>query len=133
MKFKGFVAGALAMTLLSGCSTVIKGTSESITVNSLEDGTTIYVNGAARGKDSAFVNLEKGKVHTITARKEGCEPATTQTGESFDPTTLLGILIDWGLITIPVDLISGAAWEITPTTYTVTPICPGSNAVATSQ
>lgn len=130
MKFKGIAAGALAMTLFSGCATVIKGTDESITVNSLEEGTTLYVNGAARGKNSAFVNLEKGEKYTITARKDGCEPATMQTGESFDPTTLLGIFIDWGIITIPVDLISGAAWEISPTTYTVNPICPSGQAVS---
>lgn len=121
-----FLAAALVSSIAltsAGCATVIKGTNDDVSINSLEDDTTIYVNGAARGKDTAFVNLPKGKTYTIRAEKEGCQPVTTSTGESFDPTSLLGILIDFGIITIPIDLISGAAWKIQPTTYTVTPIC----------
>lgn len=118
-----FVGAILAASLTTGCATVIKGTNDDVSINSLEDGTIIYVNGAARGKDTAFVNLSKGKEYTIRAEKAGCQPVTATTGESFDPTSLLGILIDFGIITIPIDLISGAAWKIEPTTYTVTPIC----------
>lgn len=113
----------LLATLATGCATVIKGTNDDVSINSLEDGTIIYVDGAARGKDTAFVNLAKGEEYIIRAEKEGCKPVTATTGESFDPTSLLGIFIDFGIITIPIDLISGAAWKIQPTTYTVTPIC----------
>jgi|AntRauTorckE6833_2_1112554.scaffolds.fasta_scaffold21476_2 uncharacterized protein YceK len=120
---KKLVAAAILPVLMTGCASIIKGNSDEVTINSLEQGTTLYVNGAARGKDSAFVTLDKGKKHTITAKKDGCSPVTAQTGESFDPTTLLGIFIDWGIFTIPTDLISGAAWKIQPTSYTVTPIC----------
>jgi hypothetical protein len=59
----------------------------------------------------------------LRAEKEGCESTTSTTTESFDPTSLLGIFIDFGLISIPVDMISGAAWKIEPTTYTLTPVC----------
>jgi hypothetical protein len=123
--FKKIVSVALFTLLFSGCATVIKGTNDDVSINSLEDNTVIYVNGVARGKDTAFVNLSKGKEYTIRAEKEGCQAATATTGESFDATSLLGILIDFGIITIPIDLISGAAWKIQPSTYTVTPICAG--------
>ena len=113
----------LAMLLLTGCSTVIKGTSETITVNSLERGTVISVDGARRGLDSALVSVKKGKTYNIKAEKEGCETVTATTTETFDPTSLLGILVDLGLFTIPTDLISGAAWKAEPSTYTLTPIC----------
>ena len=108
---------------LTGCASVIKGSNETISVNSVEKGTTIYVDGAARGLDTASVSLKKGKTYNIRAEKEGCEAASATTGESFDPISLLGILIDFGIFTIPIDMISGAAWKIEPTTYTVTPIC----------
>jgi len=108
---------------LTGCASVIKGSSDTVTVNSLEKGTTIYVNGAARGVDTASVSVKKGKPHTLRVEKEGCQPVTGETTESFDPTSLLGILIDFGLISIPIDLMSGAAWKVEPTTYTLTPIC----------
>ena len=108
---------------LTGCASVLKGSNETINVNSVEKGTTIYVDGAARGLDNASVSLKKGKTYNIRAEKERCETVNATPGESFDPTSLLGILIDFGIFTIPLDLISGAAWKIEPTTYTVTPIC----------
>jgi uncharacterized protein YceK len=80
-----------AAILLSGCSTVIKGTSETITVNSLEKGTIISVDGAPRGLDSATVSLKKGRPHALKAEKPGCGSVTSETTESFDATSLLGI------------------------------------------
>ncbi len=108
---------------MTGCASTIKGTQDTITVNSLEKGTLIYVDGVKRGFDDAIAQVKRGDTHTIKVTKKGCEDLVVQTGESFDPTTLLGILIDFGIITIPVDLISGAAWKTEPTIYTVTPIC----------
>ena len=120
---KWAVPVSLVVFALSGCATVIKGSNDNVSVNSLEKGTTIYVNGAARGLDTAMVNVKKGKPHSLRAEKEGCQSVTTETGESFDATSLLGILLDFGIISIPIDLISGAAWKTDPTTYTLTPIC----------
>ena len=108
---------------LTGCSTLFKGTTETISVNSIEKGTTLYVDGAARGVDSATVSLKKGKTYHLRAEKEGCESVVGSTNEAFDPTSLLGILLDFGMFSIPIDLITGAAWKIEPTTYTLTPIC----------
>lgn len=129
MCFKKTVLALSAVAMATGCATTIKGTSEEVTINSLEPDTTLFVNGAARGVDSAFVSVKKGSPHTITAKKEGCQPVTQMTGEQFDATSLLGIFIDWGIITIPIDLISGAAWKVEPTSYTVSPICDNNAAV----
>ena len=113
----------LTSALLSGCASVIKGQQDTITVNSLEKGSAIFIDGVQRGVDDALAQVKKGNPHTIKATKEGCQAVIIQTGESFDATSLLGILIDFGIITIPIDLISGAAWQTEPTIYTVTPIC----------
>jgi len=118
-----YLSTCILVFSLAGCSTVIKGTSETITINSVERGTTLYVDGSARGLDTATVSLKKGKTYAIRAEKDGCQPVVAQTAESFDATSLLGIIIDLGIFTIPIDLISGAAWKIEPSTYTVTPIC----------
>lgn len=115
---------ALCVFQLVGCASIIKGGSDTVTVNSLEKGTTLYVDGAPRGLDAAAVSVKKGKPHSLRAEKDGCQAVTGDTTESFDPTSLLGILLDLGLISIPIDLISGAAWKVEPTTYTLTPICP---------
>lgn len=122
MKKITFLALTAVLTC-SGCATIIKGSSEKITVNSLEEGTVIYVNGAPRGKDNVQIDVKKGKPQTIKASKKGCQDVVVETTESFDATSLLGILIDFGILSIPIDLISGAAWKPDPTTYTVSPIC----------
>jgi len=106
---------------LGSCASIIHGTHDTITVNSLERGTTIYIDGVERGIDTATADVQRGKPHAIMVEKEGFQPVTIQTTEEFDSTTLLGVFIDFGIITIPVDLISGAAWKQSPTTYTITP------------
>jgi hypothetical protein len=118
-----YIVTAVAIFALSGCANIIKGSNDNVSVNSLEKGTSIFVDGAARGIDNAMVNVKKGKPHSLRAEKDGCQSVSTETGESFDATSLLGILLDFGIFTIPIDLISGAAWKTDPTTYTLTPIC----------
>lgn len=118
-KYLGLVA--IAFTLAS-CASIIKGTEQQINIVS-EKGVEIYVDGVKTGTETAIARVKKGNTHSITVKKEGCESLTVETGESFDPTSLLGILIDFGIISIPVDLASGAAWKVEPTLYNVKPIC----------
>jgi len=117
--------------MLSGCASVIKGNNANITVNSLEKGTIIFVDGAPRGIDIAMVNSKKGAPHILRVEKEGCQTVVAESGESFDATTLLGVFFDFGIISIPFDFITGAAWKVDPTTYTLTPLC--NSKIANSQ
>lgn len=116
------VAFLLSM-LTAGCASMFHGTSDTITVNSLEKDTVVYVDGSPRGKDSATAQVKRGVKHTIKVSKTGCQDAVAETGDAFDMMSLLGILLDFGIITIPVDMGVGGAWKTEPTTYTVTPIC----------
>jgi hypothetical protein len=117
------VFGAILTVLAcSSCASIIHGTSDTITINSLEPGTVISVDGTRRGVDVVSVDVKRGKKHVIRAEKKGFTPTEIQTQASFDGTTLLGIFIDFGIVSIPIDLISGAAWKLQPVTYTVTPI-----------
>jgi PEGA domain len=109
---------------LAGCASIFSGNSDQITVNSLESGSVIYVDGHARGKDVTNVQVDRGKGHTIVVKKEGCQDATAETGWSFDARSLLGVFIDLGIISIPVDFAIGGAMATDPTTYTVSPVCP---------
>lgn len=113
----------LPLILTTGCASIIHGTNDQVTANSLERNTIIYIDGAPRGKDTAQAELKRGKVHTIRAEKDGCQPVSMETSKKFDPTSLLGIFIDFGIITIPLDFAMGGAQEIDPKSYTVTPIC----------
>lgn len=113
----------LSLALLGGCASIVHGTSDQITINSLQKGTVIYVDGAPRGQDVAQADVKRGETHAIRAEKIGCQTTTVDTTRKFDPASLLGILIDLGIISIPVDFIVGGAMQTYPRTYTVSPIC----------
>jgi hypothetical protein len=87
----------------------------------VEPGTKIYIDGALRGVDSASADVKRGKRHQIKVEKEGFQTVTAETSESWDALSLLGILIDLGIITIPLDFLIGGSWKTSPTLYTVTP------------
>jgi hypothetical protein len=118
------VAMMLFGLTLSGCASIFSGNSDEISVNSLEDDSIIYVNGTPRGKDSVLVQVDRGQKHSIVAKKEGCQDSMAETGRSFDARSLLGVFIDFGIISIPVDFAIGGAMATDPTAYTVTPACP---------
>ena len=114
----------LAALLSSGCAGILHGTNDTVSVNSMEDDTIIYVNGTPRGRNTAIAQLKRGDAHTITASKEGCRNVTVETTQSFDTASLLGIFLDFGILSIPIDLVSGAAWKTDQAIVTLSPICP---------
>ena len=61
----------------------------------------------------------------ITVKKAGCKDVMVTVEGSFDPVTLLGILIDFGIITVlVVDGAATGAWqEASNTFYQLTPVC----------
>ena len=84
-----------------------------------------FVNDTFIGKDNTVVAFKKKNDYVITARKEGCIQASVGAAKSFDATTLLGILIDFGLISIlVVDGLATGAWQsFDQTSYVVDPNC----------
>lgn len=110
--------------LLSGCSAIINGKSESLTVRSADPEAILYVNGMKVGKDSAVWSQQRGKTSILEAKKDGCATGVIHTDTNFDPTTLLGIFIDFGIVSIPVDAINGTMWKSDKQIYTINPICP---------
>jgi len=117
-----YMLSALLVFSSASCASIFSGGRDTITVNSMEPGTNIFVDGALRGKDNASVDVKRGNKHVIRVEKEGFQTITAETGESLDGLMFLGIFIDFGIISIPIDLISGAAWKADPTMYTVTPL-----------
>ena len=120
---------ALAVTVLaasSGCATIFRGSSDSVTVTSDQSDAKIYIDGQFMGDGTAIATLSKRGDHTIKVTKPGCKDRIIQTQSSFDPTTLLGLFLDFGLISIlVVDGLATGNWaKISPTYYAVTPDCP---------
>lgn len=121
---KGIVAGAILLSL-SGCAAMFNGASEQAFIRSNDSDAKIYVNEAYVGKGNAVAVLKKKENYTIRVEKEGCSSTTYPVSKSFDATTLLGILIDFGVVTILlVDGLATGAWQnFDQTSFIVDPNC----------
>lgn len=109
-----------------GCALMFHGKTDQIRIQSQSSDAVLYLDGVQIGKGTATATVQRGQKYTITAKKNGCSDSSPiQTGSKFDEISLLGILIDWGLISILlVDNLSNAMRKTDPTEYTVLPICP---------
>ena len=114
-----------ATITISGCATMFNGSSQQVGIRSNVDDVKLYVNEQYIGKGNGVTTFKKKKDYTITARKSGCEAVTIPVSKSFDATTLLGIFIDLGIITIlVVDGIGTGAWQqFDQTTFIIDPKC----------
>jgi hypothetical protein len=114
------------------CATMFHGSSDQISIRSKEPGTTIYIDEAEVGTDNAVHAVPKKGNHTIRVSKSGCTDRSVPIKYSFDGVSLLGVLLDLGIISIlMVDGIgTGAVSKADQTNYILSPKCPGSENVA---
>ena len=123
---KCVISALLASTILfTGCASMFHGTTQQVAVRSNVDGAHLYVNEAYIGKGSGVTTFHKNQNYTITAKKEGCTASSIPAEKTFDPTTLLGIFLDWGIISILVidGAATGASKQFTQTSYVIDPSC----------
>ena len=122
MDVKIFLVPALAVLLSTGCASIVNGTNDSVTISAPAD-TAVYIDGRKAGTGDVTATLKRGKTYVISAQKDGCKSDNVETSTSFDKASLLGILIDFGIITIPLDFVIGGAREIDPKIYSVEADC----------
>jgi hypothetical protein len=114
---------------VTGCAAIFHGSSETIHVRSEEADTSFFANERDIGKGTSAVTAlpKKGLSKAVLrAEKTGCDPRSVQIPTEFDTLTLLGILIDFGLISILVVdwAATGAVTKASQTDYILTPECP---------
>ena len=102
--FKVFLC-VVFLVSTSGCATMFNGSTQVMSVRSTMSDAKLYVNEGYIGQGNGTETFKKKGQYTITARKEGCRDTSVVATKSFDPTTLLGILIDWGIISILIVLL----------------------------
>ena len=101
--------------VLAGCSTIIRGSKQTISTNSEPMGAVVLLNGVARGTTPVSVELPRNGIHTITIRKDGYEDIVISFDRQFEAgTTIIGNLFSWSLIGVVVDLASGSAYTLHP-------------------
>ena len=120
-----FLILLIQAVFLQSCAAMFSGTKETINVRSNEPGTTLFINEVEVGRDSAVTVVSKKQDLRIRASKKGCSDGQAIGQKSFNAITLLGVLIDFGVITIIVIdwLATGAIMSFDQTNFVVTPNC----------
>ncbi len=130
----GVVGAIFTVAGLSGCATIINGTTQPIAVTSTPSGAKVMIDGG----DSAYttpanVDLERGRDHILTFSKPGYQEQTFTIRHSMSAVVagniLAGGLIGWG-----VDAADGAQDKLTPETVQITldPVKPPEQAQDTT-
>lgn len=118
----------IAATLLlnTGCATMFNGSAAMVSVRSDDPGAKIYLNDRYVGTGSVTTSVPKKGDHHIRVAKDGCADQTTAINKRFDATSLLGILLDFGIISMLVvdGAATGAIQDIEPKSYVLNPNCP---------
>ena len=101
--------------VMVGCASIISGTSQEVTVNSIPPGATVKVNGMNQGFTSVTLDLKRNKNHTIRIEMEGYQPYEV---------ALRRELNDWmygncacGFLGVPglvIDIMDGANYTLKP-------------------
>lgn len=95
---------------LSGCATILTGTTERIKFTSEPDATHVDADGQSCATPCSL-NLKKGESHMAKFKHAGYETQTVALEKKFNPVSLLNLL---GMIGWIVDVATGAMWSVSP-------------------
>jgi hypothetical protein len=109
---------------VTGCASMFSGSQQTLVVKTTE-GAEIYIDGRYVGTSLIKREVARDMSHEIRVEKDGCENSF-RTQSKFNKTSLLGVLVDAGLISIPIDFATGAAWHVWPNKLEIQPICDNS-------
>ena len=111
----------ILMVSISGCASMLNGTEQDLTIKT-HDQAEIFIDNRFVGKGYTKRKVSRDQAHEVRVVKGDCQQTFT-TQSTFNKTTLLGLFIDAGLISIPSDFISGAAWNVHPNKIKLMPNC----------
>lgn len=101
-----------SLMLFSSCSTIIQGSRQQVTIQSLTKDSKIYVDGEEKGKDNAMIRLKRNRNHAIAIKKDGYETKIInlekQTQAGYIVADALLGLTGFGLAWIIVDAATGS-------------------------
>lgn len=106
---------------LSACASLFNGSQQQVSIKTHVQAE-IYIDDRFSGKGYAQKPLQRDESHVIRVALGDCEQ-TYITQARFNRTSLLGLFLDAGLISIPVDFMTGAAWDVYPDRFIMQPEC----------
>ncbi|MDI6766891.1 MAG: hypothetical protein QME52_08725 [Bacteroidota bacterium] len=107
----------LAVFIIS-CATIIKGTSQDISINSSPTMASVVVKTTGgvevfTGTTPTTAKLSKKKEYIATISLEGYKETTVQITQSFEAWTI-GNLLCGGVLRLVIDAVDGAMWKLEP-------------------
>ncbi len=101
------------------CSSIFNGSKDRVKVNSTPNEARIFVNGLEVGKTPAILELKRGEKHIIEVKKEGFQTFHVETTKDITG-WFWGNLLCGGVIGIIIDLATGNAYDVSPSTINAT-------------
>jgi hypothetical protein len=102
---------------LTGCGTLLTGTTQTLQINSVPSGATVQVNGKDRGQTPLQLNLRRGSAGPlVTVSLDGYEQSTFVPQTSFNPASVLNArdVPSW-----LIDSMTGAMYRYDPDSYNI--------------
>ncbi len=115
----GGVSIVVVSLMVSGCASIMTGTTQQLTFNSNPDGATVTVGGRVIGKTPVTTSLKKSSGQPLSFSKEGYKPLSMSL-ESRINGWFWGNIVIGGLVGSTTDGLSGAVNEYSPSQYMVT-------------
>ena len=111
---KTILALSLA-ALLTGCASIISGTSQAVTIDSNVQGATVAIEGNIVGQTPFSGKIPRKRESVALVSKPGYTAQPVVLTTSFNPVAILSIVWDYSTT----DCLTGACWEYAPSTYYV--------------
>lgn len=104
-----------ALALLSGCASIISGTSQAISIDSNVQGATVAIEGNIVGQTPFSGKIPRKRESVALVSKSGYTAQPVVLTTSFNPVAILSLFWDYSTT----DCLTGACWEYAPSTYYV--------------
>lgn len=109
------IAVLVAVTLLSGCATMIRGTEQQISVNTNPTGANVQFSNGQSCVSPCMIKTKRDQSLQITITKDGCHQQTATMMPALSGAgVMLGSFIDFG---------TGAVYDLQPNPLTVSLVC----------
>lgn len=116
MKTSNFLAFVVFLGVaIAGCSTIVKGTSQIVSINSNVKGADVIVNGVTVGTTPYNGPIKRESTTTVTLNKTGYESKTITLSTEIEP-IFWGNIIFGGFFGSTTDMGTGAMYKYAPAT-----------------
>lgn len=112
-RFAALALSGCLLLNLTGCATILNGTSQTVEVRSAPHGARVVVDGRDVGATPLKADLKRGVPHTVQISKDGYLDETVVTTTRGNGTIALNAVLGGGVGAV-IDLASGAATHVTP-------------------